>query len=111
MVWYHACDIVYDQTIIAVSPKWAELNNGLRFEIKTGRIDGGRYSSPATVFSTQWEYEDSMERRRLLKILQKETQMLDPCNHRVSELRRALDVLHIPHSKGQGNGKNKDCHR
>jgi len=44
-------------TISAIGRKWAVLDNGVyRFDINTGRVDGGQYSSPGVVYKDEQTY-------------------------------------------------------
>lgn len=50
---HHGRYVVIDK----IGKKWAYFNYRKKFDIKTGIVDGGKYTSPGKIYSSQEEYE------------------------------------------------------
>ena len=50
-----------DVKVTGVGRRWVSTDDGNRFDRVTGHVDGGRYSSPGTVYTSRNAYADALE--------------------------------------------------
>lgn len=74
--------IVTHAKITKIGRKWATLDDSpwrpSRFNIETGAIDGGEYSSPGMVYPSREAYQAETARQQAWDVLMR---ALNPCHH------------------------------
>jgi len=74
---------------------WVECNHYGRFDKQTGRIDGGRYSSPGRVYRTEEEYLERIELETLIRRLRNLLTQIPNDGVTADDIRAAAKLLRI----------------
>lgn len=79
--------------ITKIGRKWATLENGSRFELDTGIVDYGEYTSEEKVFESEGAYRDALFAERLWSdFKQRVVYTRPPSIEEIFEIASTLDI-------------------